>query len=58
MGIILGGQVFCFDKKNEKNNGYVYIEKCNGKEFQKWTFEYYLDNVQMFMDNVKLGDIY
>lgn len=44
-GTTSGGQVLCLDKKNEKNNGHVYTEKCNGKESQKWTFEHYLDNV-------------
>ncbi|XP_078321051.1 putative N-acetylgalactosaminyltransferase 9 isoform X2 [Crassostrea virginica] len=44
-GTTSSGDVLCLDKKDQKNGGLVYSEKCNDKESQKWTFEHYLDNV-------------
>nr|XP_022307338.1 probable N-acetylgalactosaminyltransferase 9 isoform X2 [Crassostrea virginica] len=44
-GTTSSGDVLCLDKKDQKNGGLVYSEKCSGKESQKWTFEHYLDNV-------------
>ncbi|XP_048755192.2 probable N-acetylgalactosaminyltransferase 9 isoform X2 [Ostrea edulis] len=43
-GTTSSGDVLCLDKKDGKNNGLVFTEKCNSKESQKWTFEHYLDN--------------
>ncbi|XP_061193808.1 probable N-acetylgalactosaminyltransferase 9 isoform X2 [Saccostrea echinata] len=43
-GTSSSGDVLCLDKKDAKNNGLVFTEKCNDKDSQKWTFEHYLDN--------------
>ncbi|XP_062596588.1 probable N-acetylgalactosaminyltransferase 9 isoform X2 [Saccostrea cucullata] len=43
-GTSSSGDVLCLDKKDVKNNGLVFTEKCNNKDSQKWTFEHYLDN--------------